>query len=273
LHKMPRRTFDMVRLSQAILYAALILSTSLSVVGCNSPKNKRKFEGRKSSREYLNMATDSTVADDRRRGVVGLAKSSDGQTDWAAKVFDTLARTDPDAMVRCAALRALAHCDQPSRIDTCIKLLTSPVRKHEGVREAPPVVRWNAANLLLHSVRTSDLTDEQRDAVISTLIDRVRAESDHNTLLAMIETLGYFPQKRVIEALIESLVTENFAVMHTAEVSLATLTGITHDHDVDAWRAWLKETQDPFASAGHLPASIARELESRPKWDWLEWWE
>ncbi|MBK8269321.1 MAG: HEAT repeat domain-containing protein [Planctomycetes bacterium] len=253
--------------------AAFLLTLSFVSAGCNSPKNKRMFEGRKSSREYLDMALESKVADERRRGVVGLAKSADGQTEWAAKVFDTLARTDTDAMVRCAALRAMSRCNEASRVETCTILLTSPVRKHEGVREAPPPVRWNAANLLLHVIRTSDVTPEDREMLITTLIERIRAESDHSTRLAMLETLGYFPERRVIEALIDALVTENFAVAHTAELSLASLTGVTHDHDVDAWRAWLQETQDPFASAGHLPESIARELDSRPKWDLLEWWE
>lgn len=252
---------------------ATILLLACTVSGCSGARNKPVFESHKSSRQYLELALESKLADDRRRGVVGLAKSNDGTTDWAAKVYDTLARTDPDAMVRCASLRALANCDDTPRAETCVRILRSPAQKSELVREAPPTVRWCAAQLALHIVRSGGFHDEEREPLVEALVDRVRNESDANARLAMIEALGYFPERRVLEALIDVLGVENFAIQHTAEYSLASLTGVTHDHDQDAWREWMNKTPDPFESAGHMPEPLARQSESKKRWDWLGWWE
>ncbi|HWL94735.1 MAG TPA: hypothetical protein VNT79_14530 [Phycisphaerae bacterium] len=239
------------------------------LAGCNTGGNKRIFESRKSSSEYLKMAMEAEKADDRRRGVVGLANSPDATSDWAVKVFDTIARTDVDAMVRSAALRALAPAVDPPRVETCVKLLTSESETHEGIRKAPPVVRWSAANLLLHAVRNGAVSDEQHGAVIETLIARVQSEKDVGARLAMTEALGYFPKKKVLETLVAILLEENFTIRHAAEVSLALLTGVTHDHDPEAWRQWLAQNPDPFAGAGQLPDSLARENQNKNQWDWL----
>ena len=49
------------------------------------------------------------------------------------------------------------------------------------------------------------------------------------------------------------------------ERSLAMLTGLTHDYDPDDWTAWLTSSVDPFASAGHVPGSLAP-----PRQTWCE---
>lgn len=219
------------------------------------------------------MALESPNADERRRGVVGLAEGSDGKRDWAVKVYDTLARTDPDAMVRCAALRALVPCDESPRVDTCIKLLRSAKEQFEGVREAPATVRWRAALLLGHAVRSGTFTDEERGRIVETLIDRGATEPDQNARLAMIETLGYFPERRVIESLIGTLESDNFTLQHAAEMSLAMLTGVTHNHDPDAWTAWYKSAADPFEKAGTMPPAALSKRGAKSHWDWLGWWE
>lgn len=226
----------------------------------------------RSSREYLDMATESERPDERRKGVIGLAKSSDGKTEWARKVFDTLARTDPDMMVRCAALRALVPLVDAPTAETCLVLLKSPTSASDGVKEAPGPVRWCAARLLNIAVRNAAFDEQQRGPIVETLITRLPEEPDQNAKLAMVEALGVFPERRVLEALISAMESQNFAIDHAAEVSLAELTGVTHDFNAEAWRQWLKEVDDPFANAGYMPPTLETG-DKQKRWDWLGWME
>lgn len=246
----------------------LIIALSLSTA-CSRSGSKRMFQPRKSSAENLQMALDSPQPDERRRGVVGLSESRDGRTDWAVKVFDAIARTDSDAMVRRAALRALERAPNEQCIETCLKLLTSPDQRHEGVVSAPASVRWSAAQLLHVAVRTGAFADSQRERIIDTLIQRIDKERDQHARLAMIETLGYFPEQRVLGPLVGVLPEDNFTYRHAAEVSLARLTGVTHEYDADAWKSWLASVDDPFASGGRVPEALLRK--SKSKASGLDW--
>ncbi len=253
--------------------AVLVVCGSL-LSGCSNSQDWQwsKFERPKTSEQYLDLALESPRPDDRRRGVVGLADGPDATSDWAVKVFDTIARTDRDPMVRCAALRALSKSISSQRLPTALKLLKSADGDYEDVRQSPPPVRWAAARLLLILVQGSSFGEDQRGQITGALIERLPAESDRRVRLTMIETLGYFPERRVLVALVDALEDEDFAIQHAAELALAGLTGVTHDHYAAAWRKWLDETPEPFARAGEIPPEL-RERRSKPMWDWLEWWE
>lgn len=250
----------------------MLFAVAFMLPGCSGARGGRWFHRPRSSEAWLNMALESEQPDDRREGVIGLADSSDGKTDWAIKVYDTIARTDTDAMVRCAALRALAGVPDADRVPTILKLLKSTSDRSEGVRAAPATVRWDAARLLLAIVRAQAHRDDQRREITDTLLGRVTQESDHNVCLTLIETLGYFQDDRVPAALIDLLENPDFAVQHAAETALVSLTGFTHHHDPDAWRSWLAGTHQPFALAGQTPKDLT-DRRKKPRWDWLEWWE
>ncbi len=255
------------------LFAVLAWASLLNTAGCSGgSSNWARKHKTLSSKESLELAMESEQPDERRRGVVGLAKSPDGRSEWAVKVFDTLARTDPDTMVRCAALRAIAPAVDPARVETCLLLLDPSDVNRKRVRAAPPLVRWCAARLLFEAVQRQAFEASQSDAIATLLIGRIPVEDDSNARLAMIETLGFFPERRVLDALVDAMDGPNFAIDHAAEISLARLTGVTHDHQPDAWRKWLAETEDPFANSGALPASLASK-DSKAKWDFLGWME
>ncbi len=256
-------------LANSLLAIAAIMSA-----GCSKTRDGQwfNFERGKTSEQYLDMALESSRPDDRRRGVVGLADGPDATSDWAVKVFDTIARTDRDPMVRTAALRALSKSPASERVPTALALLASALADGEGVRRAPPPVRWAAARLLHLVVRDFAFREVQREEIVGTLIERLPAEQDRKVRLSMIETLGYFPERRVLVALVDALEDEDFAIQHAAEMSLVGLTGVTHDHYPEAWRKWLAETSEPFARAGEIPPEL-RVQRSKPMWDWLEWWE
>jgi len=226
----------------------LCFSGSLPIVaGCNG--NMRMY---RTSEAYLNMALESDDPNVRREGVIGLADGNDSSTDWAIRVFDTMARTDTDAMVRCAALRALARSPQPGQVETAILLLGSAGQESLAVRPASARVRWDAAKLLLSLVDGMAYEPSQRDAIIQALLERIRSDRDRNVRLTVIETLAYFQEPSVPTGLVDVMRTDDFAIQRAAEQSLVALTGATHHHDPDAWAAWLDRTEDPFAGPRRL---------------------
>ncbi len=256
-----------------VAFSGWVLLIGFIVSGCSNPRSQRLIEWvrPKTSANYLSMALESAQPDVRRRGVIGLSESNDGQSSWAVKVYDTIARTDTDAMVRRAALRVMKPVVDADRIPTALKLLRSADDKIVDVRPAPPTVRWSAARLLWVAVRAGAFREDQRESILDTLSSRLTVEEDPNTRLAMIETLGYFQTERVLPMLIDAMERDDFAAQHAAENALAVLTGQTYGHDPAAWRAWLGETDEPFAHAGEMPEELVTERD-KPKWDWLAGW-
>jgi len=213
------------------------------------------------------MALASDNADDRRAGVVGLADSRDATTDWAIKVYDTIARTDNNAQVRCAAIRALFTSADAERVPTLLKLLDSADRRIDGVRRAPGTVRWEATKLLLVIVNDMTYDESQREQIVKTLLDRLARDDDRNVRLTAIDTLAYFAQRPIPSALIDVIEEDDFTLKHAAEQALITLTGTTHHHDPLAWRRWLAAADDPFSNAGEIPPE-SLQAKSKPRWEW-----
>ncbi len=236
--------------------------------GCSSSRGGRWFQRPKTSHDYLDMALEAPGADDRRKGIMGLAASRDGKSDWAMKVYDTVARTDRDSMVRCAAIRAMSPAAGADQVPTLLKLLESTAQRMADCRSAPGPVRWEAAKLLLVVVRDFSYQESQRPQIVKTLLDRLARDPDRNVRLTAIETLSYFAETPIPGALVDALEDEDFAIQNAAEQSLIALTGHTHDHDARAWRKWLSETKDPFAEAGQTPAGASAKSSKWGEWPW-----
>jgi HEAT repeat protein len=212
------------------------------------------------------MALEGKTPDERRKGVNGLADCGDGTSDWAVKAFDSIARSDPDAMVRCAAIRALQPTCGAQTVPTLLKLMAGDSSSTEDVRQAPAVVRWEAAKVLLLLVDGFRYDEAQRAELVAGLLDRLKNDADRNVRLTVTDTLAYFAQQPIPEALINAMETDDFAQQHAAEQSLIALTGTTHHHDADAWRTWLAEHPDPFEKAGQTPPELQQAEKS-----WWQW--
>lgn len=264
--KSGRSTGPSFRLYRGLFFLLSLLVVAGLFAGCSSNKKRGWSIRPRSSQEWLDQALGSEIPDERRAGVIGFAESCDGTSEWAAKVFDTIARTDSDAMVRCAALRAMFRVAGPDRVPTLLKILNSADSEVDGVRPAPGPVRWEAAKLLEYHVDQGRYDPEQIDLVVQALLGRLAKDSDRNVKLAVIETMAYFSRRPIPGALIDALQTDDYAVKHACERALITLTGVTHNHDAAAWRAWLAATDDPFKNAGQLSPD---DLEPPKK----RWWE
>lgn len=215
------------------------------------------------------MALEAPNADDRRRGVDGLARSADGSSEWALKVYDTIARTDKDTMVRCAAVKAMGPGASFEQVPTLLNVMSSQQPRSADVRAAAGPLRWEAAKVLLAIVIQSRYQASQRGDIIRTLVDRATKDGDRNVRLTVIDSLAYFADPTVPPALIEVLHEDDYAIQSAAERSLIALTGVTHHQDPKAWRAWLDSTQDPFEKAGQTPEGAQAKNEKSPwRWKW-----
>lgn len=248
----------------AWLFRGLTLALLL-MPGCSSGQKKNWFKKPRTSQQWLDQALEAQAPDERRKGVVGLSESRDGQSDWAMKVFNTIARTDRDPMVRCAAVKAMSPAGGAREVPTVIKLLSGD--KFQDVRAASAPVRWEAAQLLQEIVSRGGYEESQRQEIVDMLIDKAKGDTDRNVRLTAIDTLAYFAQNPVPTVLVDIMeAEEDYALQHATELALISLTGHTHHHDAKAWRKWLEETKDPFVAAGLPPEDSAGGERSR--WQW-----
>ena len=155
-------------------------------------------------------------------------------------------------------------------VERTLKILQSPQQSRKDIRPATGPVRWDAARLLHRFIREDAYDPSQRGEILKTLLDRAAADRDRNVRLTCIDSLAYFHDSAALTALIDILREDDFAMQHAAETSLIAMTGVTHSHDAEAWRAWVAQTREPFASAGEIPDGLRAEQQSRTKWEW-EW--
>lgn len=243
----------------------------LMVVGIALPACSKSgggwFAPRKTPQQWLDQALDAPTADERRAGVNGLAASDACGEDWAHTAFDTIARTDTSPMVRCAAIRGLGRSSREGDVATLVKIMRSGTAPLDDVRPAPGAVRWEAAKVLLGIIDRCAYAENQRGEIVECLLERLAKDDDRDVRLTAAESLAYFAQQPVPAALVNAMRTDDFAMAHACEKSLIALTGVAHDHDPDAWAAWLSAAYDPFANAGKL---IAHEPPSAREsfWPW-----
>jgi len=255
------------RCDARVLFALAFLLTLPT--GCSKNTSGRWFEKPKTSQQWLDMALEAPNADDRRRGVIGLARGKDGTSDWAMKVYDTVARTDNDQMVRCAAVKAMVRTAGAPQVPTLLKIKGSQAARYPDVRPAAGPLRWEASRVLLVIVDESRYEPSQRSEIVKMLLERLTKDSDRNVRLTVIDTLAYFAEQPVPAALVEVMNEDDYSIQHAAENALIDLTGVTHHHDANAWRAWLAAAKDPFEKAGQTPEGLqATNQKHRWRWDW-----
>ncbi len=198
--------------------------------------------------ELIDAALNEYNADDRARGIAGMAVQPFG----ADPVFVNLYRggvTDPDAAVRAASARALGLHGSPGDAVLLAGLLGDEDR----------LVRWNAARSLqrVHS-----------PAVVPALLGAVdeRREAEADVRVAAAEALGQYAEERVLQGLIAALDDTSFSVNHAALGSLRTLTGEGLDSRPATWLVWLEGEDSPFEGrrAYRYPAF---DRDTR----WFEW--
>lgn len=235
------------------------VGSATTLVGC-SDAQKRAWKPR-SAEENYRIALESQNADERRDAVARIGENSYYWQPEAFEVLDAVARTDPAEQVRCIAVRVLARYVEPRPVPTLLAILTATEPGGQAI-PAGDDLRWEACRALIEFQRRGLLAEEQEDAACEAYLT-LRTDRSRNVRIASIEALGEFRDRRVLTPLISTLRSEDFMLADTAERSLMSLTGVTHEYDADAWREWVEKTPDPFAHAGE---DVATSRPAGPTW-------
>ena len=187
--------------------------------------------------DQVKMAFDPDDADNRREGVVGLAKRDWGLQDPYLKGYAVLLSEDRDPTVRSAAVRALgASGDQTYLTDIILALHD----KHEQVR-------WDAA------VALDNVLGEE---AIEPLCEKANEDSSDSVRRCSAKALRHYRKKQVIKTLARCLDDDALGVRYTAHKSLMEILGRDVGTESENWQQFAK---------GELPDSAPAETKKR-------WW-
>ena len=214
------------------------------------------FKPRRTPEQNFVAAFASEDADLRRDALAKVAKSKKHDRDWAIKGYVATALLDTDAQARCVALRALQRTGDPRAVETALKLLNYREYPPREVRPPGPLCRWDATELLAKLSEAGNIPEEHRERVRTTLADRLRDDTERHVRIAAARGLDQYPHEASVEALIDGLRDQDFAVVHQCEESLVRLTGFAHHCEALAWTEWLEQHRsDLFAHANEVPES------------------
>ena len=232
---------------------------------------KRLFTGQRTPQQYMLVAVSSEDPDTRREAVAKIADSKQYDREWAIKGFIAIALLESDSQTRCVAIRALARTGDPRATETALKILNHGDHPPQEVWPPTALCRWDATEALATLSGGGFVPDKHREQVFTTLVDRLRLDSDRHARIAAAHGLATYPRRASIEALIGGLQDKDFAVAHECENSLVQLTGRTNNLDPVTWKAWLDTNREQlFAHAGEIPTS--RQLPYKNRWQ-KTWYE
>jgi HEAT repeat protein len=244
------------------------------LAGCNNQTFETKldtgfknlFASRKTPQQYMLVAVSSEDPDARRDAVVQVSKSKLYDREWAIKGFVAIALLESEPQTRCVAIRALARTGDPRAVETALKILDYNNYPPQEVWPPVALCRWDATIALGNLSAAGKIPDEYRAPVYKALLDRLRTDGERHARIAAARALAYYPDEETVQALIEGLRDEDFAVAHQCEDSLVLLTGRTHEANALAWEEWLAANRgEIFAHAGEVPQS--RQLPYHNNWE------
>lgn len=174
-------------------------------------------------------ALDAENADRRYQGTLLLANAPfAGEEVYLELFIDHL--DDPDAAVRSAAARGLAHHGRPEHVPLLIAALG----------DSEELVRTEAARALQRV---------HNPVAVRALIDRLSEEREESREVRALcaQALGQYAEPRVLAALASSLRDSSLAVNRGALESLRALTGQDFGLNQRAWLEFIGGAGDPFA--------------------------
>jgi hypothetical protein len=176
----------------------------------------------------VRMMENKDNPDERRKGIYALASKSFGQAEPYTKRYRQIVQTDPDPLVRAAAVRAL----NASRDRAAIPLFVA------GLSDASPAVRLQAAKAL------SNIPDPSAVDGLSRTLGNQTEQKD--VRIAAAEALRHYRQIGVARVLAGTLGGRDFGVAWQSRWSLHILTGRDYRYDERAWLEYLTGSQKPF---------------------------
>lgn len=224
---------------------------------------------------YRDAATVEKDADKRRKAVERLGATSCAKNAATLELLDKVAREDASPMVRAAALRSLAECDDPQVVVTSFAVLAqsaepaaAAISARAFARPSENPLRRQAADALYTACRKNipqkfDMGDQAQTLII----EQSRRESARDVRIALVRCLEFFPNPGVVDALMERLDDPDFGVVYAACQSLRSLTGQDLPPKRAAWESWLAQKPELFAHRGEWRPAAPVESRLR-RWWW-----
>jgi hypothetical protein len=192
--------------------------------------------------KYAKMMEDEKSADQRRTGILRLVADYDfARAEPYTKRYEQIAQSDPDVLVRVAAVRAMNASRDPNVTPIAIRDLD----------DQSPLLRLEAAKAL------ANVPDEKAIPALTRHLAaqvEVRNEGGRNEIanetrdvrVACADALRNYRTKDVARTLADALREREFEVSWQARRSLILMTGHDFHYDAAKWRDFLAKTDNPF---------------------------
>jgi HEAT repeat protein len=142
-----------------------------------------------------------------------------------------MAQSDPEPLVRSAALSALTVQDPERALDVATRIRT----------DTDDMVRWDAVKVI---GRLGDTNS------VGVLIGVLRNDASRDARREAARALARFEEPRVVDALIDALEDEDLSVAHAARISLTRLNlGVDLGMKPGPWRRWWHPETTPGPAA------------------------
>ncbi len=222
------------------------LLAAISVGGCGGADRaaRKRVWSRAQALTILQTALRAELPDDRRRAVERISRSAYIGLPETMRTMDVVVRTDSSQLVRAASARCLAK----SLDQGAFEPLTRVLEPSDGAQVAPAGPHLLATTLeALTTLRAAEVPCPDAPRLVSAVSGLLIGYLDDNQVrIDAARLLGYLPARESVEALIEALRPDDFAVAYEAQHALQQLTGEVLGVDQRAWREWLATTQDPL---------------------------
>ncbi|MBN1344774.1 MAG: HEAT repeat domain-containing protein [Phycisphaerae bacterium] len=205
--------------------------------------------------------------DERRKLLAKVLKDKQATSEWAVKIFASVAKIDTDPQVRCMAIKGLRRSADERAAEPILMILNHKDFPNKVVPPTDPV-RWDATEVLAYMSDFNEIPPEHRDWARRTLIRLVTDDPDRHVRIYAARGLGNYPNRGALTALIRALEDPDFHVRYSAENSLEKLTGYRHNRDPDLWRDWAEKTENPFVKPEEADAQDALTDAPPPKNMW-----
>lgn len=210
--------------------------------------------------EAAGMASDQHSPDERREGITLLANSPFGGGGVYVAMYRDYVVDDGDALVRAAAIKALARFAEVSDAELIVPWLSRAGSKSVQVRREAAIALQRIHNPAVVTDLLRSLGDENED-------ESIRASS--------ATALGQYPEDRVLVGLISSLDANELSINLAAADSLHILTGQVFGIDRYAWFDWYRNSGergiDPFEAMTYYEYPT---FQYEPRWwDRFVFWE
>jgi HEAT repeats len=197
------------------------------------PRMMGSIQGRSPENAAINLFN-VTNPDERRDAIAYLQTKPYGHEPPYMRAYEILT-TDPSAMVRAQAMRALGTSHQAEAVPYLINGTTGKT----GLSDPEDEVREDAAQ---------GLGTTFGPAAIQPLADRLRSDTDDQVRINAARALAQASTETSLRALIDALDDRNTAVIFYAHASLVALTGQQLPFEGKPWLEWYQRTYEKPAA-------------------------